>query len=102
MDQKKDELRPKAPPGSVKPGLKPTTSSPSPAKGDKPAKTRKPIPPWARISFYILRLLLVPVLCVAALIVGVVVGYSYIGGRESSDVWQLETWKHLFNLVFGN
>jgi hypothetical protein len=46
--------------------------------------------------------MLVPMLCVAALIVGVVFGYVYIGGRDSADVWNLETWKHLFELVFAN
>ncbi|PYI51155.1 DNA-directed RNA polymerase subunit beta [Paenibacillus flagellatus] len=58
-------------------------------------------PRWAKIVLRVLRALLIPFLCLVALIVGLWIGYSYIGGRSAADVWQWSTWKHLFDLVFA-
>ncbi|MDF2669105.1 MAG: DNA-directed polymerase subunit beta [Paenibacillus sp.] len=80
----------KATPPATEPSAKPSASP------------RKPMPLWVRIPLRIMRILLVPFLCVAALIGGVVIGYVYMGGRDSADVWDIETWKHLFELVFAN
>lgn len=49
-----------------------------------------------------LRFLLVPALCLAGLAVGLVIGYVYIGEQPMEDVWNLETWKHIFDLVFAD
>ena len=65
------------------------------------AKRRSRLPRWARITLKILRLLLVPALCVIALIGGLIVGYVYIGDQDMSDVWKFETWKHVFDLMFA-
>lgn len=70
------------------------------SKGKKKGKRSK-LPRWARITLRILRLLLVPILCVAALIGGLILGYVYIGDQEMSEVWKIDTWKHVFDLMFG-
>jgi len=58
------------------------------------------MPAWLRIILKILRFFLVPALCVAALFIGLSIGYSTIGGGSASDVFKVDTWMHLYNLVF--
>lgn len=48
------------------------------------------------------RWFLIPVLCIIALVVGLIIGYSYLGDEEAADVFQLETWKHLLDLIFAD
>jgi hypothetical protein len=52
------------------------------------------------ITYRIFRILFIPALCLAALVVGLTIGYSTIGGGDASDVFKFETWKHLYDLVF--
>lgn len=59
-------------------------------------------PRWQKIALRTLRALLIPFLCVVALFVGLWVGYAYIGGKSTTDVWIWSTWKHLFDLVFSS
>jgi len=56
---------------------------------------------WVRIVLAILRFLLVPFLCLVALYIGFVIGYVRLGGQTYSDIFKLETWKHIFDLVFS-
>ena len=67
--------------------------------------TQKPsswvMPTWLRIILSIIRFLLIPALCLAALFVGLTIGYATIGGGEASDVFKFDTWKHLYDLVFA-
>lgn len=65
-------------------------------KKKAPKRTRR----WLSWILSIFRFLLVPALCAAAIVVGLYVGYSVIGERESSDIWIIETWKHVYDLVF--
>jgi hypothetical protein len=75
-------------------------SSPSnPSKASKKKKPKKKL--WVRIILRTLRLCLVPFLCLVALYVGLVIGYVRIGGQPYSDIFQLETWKHLYELVYS-
>lgn len=66
----------------------------------------KPTPkgrPWYRKLkpvLRLLRILLVPILCVAALFAGLIIGYVYVGKQPLEDVWSIETWRHLFDLMF--
>lgn len=82
---------------NTQPAPKPPTTA---SKGKKKRKQSK-LPRWARITLRILRLLLVPILCVVALISGLILGYVYIGDQEMSEVWKIDTWKHVFDLMFG-
>ena len=59
------------------------------------------MPTWLRIILRILRYLLIPALCFIALMFGLTIGYATLGGGEASDVFQIETWRHLYNLVFA-
>lgn len=71
--------------------------------GSKPKKVIKKksrLPKWARIILKILRVILVPVLCVMAILGGMIIGYVYIGEQEMSDVFKIDTWRHLYDLVF--
>jgi len=54
-----------------------------------------------RVLLLILRGLAVPVLCVAGLIAGLVIGYSYVGNQPVEEVFSLKTWKHLIDLIFA-
>lgn len=62
------------------------------------------LPPGVTRTLYILyrifRILFIPALCLAALAIGLTIGYSTIGGGSAGDVFKLDTWKHLYNLVF--
>jgi hypothetical protein len=39
---------------------------------------------------------------VISVIIGLVVGYSVIGEGKTVDVFDVKTWKHVFDLVFKN
>lgn len=54
-----------------------------------------------KVFLRVLRILLVPILCIAALYVGLMIGYVYIGGQDAAEVMQWNTWKHLYDLVFS-
>jgi hypothetical protein len=72
------------------------------SKPTKPAKKpRKRKKLWVRIILFTLRLLLVPVLCLCALYVGLVIGYVRIGQQPYSDIFDMATWKHLYELVYS-
>ncbi|XID91125.1 DNA-directed RNA polymerase subunit beta [Paenibacillaceae bacterium WGS1546] len=55
----------------------------------------------ARIVWMSIKILIIPVLCVAALIVGLAIGFSVLGDRPVSEVFDIHTWKHMYDLVFA-
>jgi len=55
----------------------------------------------ARIVWVSIKILIIPVLCIAALIVGLAIGFSVLGDRPVSEVFDLDTWKHMYDLVFA-
>jgi len=55
----------------------------------------------ARIIWMSIKLLIIPVLCIAALIVGLAIGYTVLGDGSMSDVFDSRTWKHMYDLVFA-
>jgi hypothetical protein len=71
-------------------------------KEPKKSKRSRSIPSWLRTMFRSTRYLIIPVLCLAAIVVGLYIGYSVVGDGEGADVWKLETWKHLIDLVFAD
>jgi len=48
-----------------------------------------------------LRVVLVLVLIVVAAILGTMVGYSVIGEGKAMDVFKIETWQHIFDIMNG-
>lgn len=49
-----------------------------------------------------IKVLIVPVLCVAALLVGLAIGYVVLGKGELADVFDMHTWRHMYDLVFAD
>ncbi|MBO9598996.1 MAG: DNA-directed RNA polymerase subunit beta [Cohnella sp.] len=47
------------------------------------------------------KLLIIPIVCIAALILGLAIGYVVLGDRPLSEVFDAGTWKHMFDLVFA-
>jgi hypothetical protein len=67
--------------------------------GEKPRKQR----PFAlRALLWTLRAAIVPILLIAALIGGLYVGYVVLGKAPEDDVWEIETWKHMYDLIFSD
>jgi hypothetical protein len=73
------------------------------------ASTRPTSPPHnsagrtaGRILWMTVKLLIVPVLCVVALVFGLAVGYAVLGGKPVSEVLDWNTWKHMYDLVFAD
>nr|AYQ75712.1 DNA-directed RNA polymerase subunit beta [Cohnella candidum] len=54
-----------------------------------------------RILWITFKMLIIPILCVLALILGAAVGYAVLGGKPVSEVFQVDTWKHMYDLVFA-
>lgn len=50
----------------------------------------------------VLKKLRLPLIFLGALIVGLWIGYSGIGGQPTLDIFRISTWKHLFDLVFAD
>jgi hypothetical protein len=49
---------------------------------------------WIRILWY-------PALLVVSLFAGLIIGHSVIADQPVSDVFNIEVWQHLFNLIYG-
>lgn len=62
------------------------------AKGEK-TKLRK-FPLWLRVILFILAVLVV-------IVIGVLIGYSVLGGGSAADVFKVETWTHIFDIMNG-
>jgi hypothetical protein len=73
-----------------------TEDKKTPAPNPKPAPKRK-----RRRIFVILQWVIIPLICIAALGIGLLIGYVYIGKRPMGEVYEIETWRHLYDLVFA-
>ncbi|HEY4430500.1 MAG TPA: DNA-directed RNA polymerase subunit beta [Paenibacillus sp.] len=69
---------------------------PEDKKKDKKEPKRRRTSKWKLIQW-----VLIPLLLVAALGGGLVIGYVVLGKKEFSDVLQWSTWKHVYDLVFA-
>lgn len=94
---------------SITESIAPKAKTPSAPKATRASKTtrapkapksRKKLPKWARITLKISKYLIVPVLCIFAILGGMIIGYVTIGKQDLSDVFQFDTWRHLYDLVF--
>lgn len=54
-----------------------------------------------RILWVSFKVLIIPMLCIAALIVGLAIGYVVLGDKPLSDVFDWSTWQHMYDLVFA-
>jgi hypothetical protein len=55
----------------------------------------------ARVIWTSIKILIIPILCIVALIVGLAIGYVILGDQPLSDVFDARTWKHMYDLVFA-
>ncbi|MEK3719096.1 DNA-directed RNA polymerase subunit beta [Paenibacillus sp. FSL H8-0034] len=71
--------------------------APAPAPKKK-AKVRKKRRRWVVLA---LQWIGIPLLCIVALGIGLVIGYVYIGKQPMDEVYEFDTWRHLYDLVFA-
>ncbi|AGA59846.1 Putative DNA-directed RNA polymerase subunit beta [Thermobacillus xylanilyticus] len=85
----------------VRPAGESGTGAKRPSEGGsgKPGKPRRH--PAVRALLRTLRAAIVPLLLIAALIAGLYIGYTKLGGGSPDDVWNWETWKHMYDLIFA-
>lgn len=68
-------------------------------KEQQKAEKRKNKKPRRRIFPIWLRIIVVLLLCAIALASGAMVGYGIIGNGNPSDVFDMDTWRHIINIV---
>lgn len=54
-----------------------------------------------RFLLWLLRKSVVPSLSVIAIVGGMYIGYVIVGKRPASEVFDLATWKHMYDLIFS-
>ncbi len=54
--------------------------------------------PWFAVAG---KLLLIPLLLFLSLVIGLVIGYSVIGKQPVSEVFSIQTYKHMYDLIFA-
>lgn len=68
-------------------------------KAKRKAEKKKNKKPRRRAFPIWLRIIVVLLLCVGALVLGAVVGYGVIGNGKPSDAFEMETWRHVLDIV---
>lgn len=43
----------------------------------------------------------IPMLFLVCLYIGLYIGYVKLGKQPAGDIWNLETWRHMYDLVFA-
>lgn len=78
------------------------TDSKAVKKGNKPGKKKNASSPtWKKVVFSICKWSAIPLMCVIALCIGLVLGYVYLGDRPVEEVYKLDTWRHIYDLIFS-
>ncbi|GLI08673.1 hypothetical protein YDYSG_47050 [Paenibacillus tyrfis] len=57
---------------------------------------------WKKAVFTFLKWTWIPFTGIVALLVGLAVGYVYIGKQDIHEVLNLNTWRHAFDLIFAD
>ncbi len=70
------------------------------SKGQTSARKKRH--PALRALLWTLRKSIVPILCVLALLCGMYIGYAKLGHRPGEEVFDVATWKHMYDLVFAD
>ncbi|GAA4720915.1 DNA-directed RNA polymerase subunit beta [Brevibacillus fulvus] len=65
------------------------------ARERKPTRTNRT---WAAV---IARLLIIPFLLFFSLLIGLIIGYGVLGDQPVSEVFNLNTYKHMYDLIFS-
>ncbi|MED4600724.1 DNA-directed RNA polymerase subunit beta [Paenibacillus validus] len=69
---------------------------------DNRQKATPPTKRWKKIVIGLIRWTWIPIVCVVTLFIGLSIGYVYIGKQPMSEVFDLATWRHLFDLIFAS
>ncbi|NBD26742.1 DNA-directed RNA polymerase subunit beta [Paenibacillus glycinis] len=80
-------------------GKRPTRES-SAAK--EKTNVRKKRHPAVRALRWTLLKSIVPILCVLAILGGMYIGYAVVGKQPGGDILKIETWKHMYDLIFAD
>lgn len=67
----------------------------------KTKKAKVQLKKWKRVLFLTCKWLGIPFLCVVGLGAGMVIGYVYLGKRPMNEVYEFDTWRHIYDLVFS-
>ena len=94
------EAAPRRPVGPQEAAGKRPPDGKTPA-GEPGKPRRRRLHPVVLALLWALRLTIMPLLCIAALIAGLYIGYTKLGGGSAEDVWNLETWLHMLDLIFA-
>jgi DNA-directed RNA polymerase subunit beta. len=97
MTEERAVLTRSAPKNQEKPPAEEARKAGSDGKSEKKQRSK-----GARITFWILRKSIVPVIMVIMLIAGLYVGYVVVGKQPGSDVFEWSTWQHMYDLVFSD
>ncbi|WP_235941522.1 DNA-directed RNA polymerase subunit beta [Paenibacillus puerhi] len=69
---------------------------------DNRKKAKPATKTWVKVIKAIIRWTWIPIASLAALFIGLSIGYVYIGKQPLDEVFELNTWRHLFDLIFAN
>ncbi len=69
----------------------------SPTNGNTIGKTKPKKKKLNKFTFILLFIVFIFV----SFILGAMIGYGVIGKGEAFDVFKLDTWTHMYNLIFG-
>jgi len=70
--------------------------TPSQSSGKKPRRRRK-----RSVWLKLFQFTIVPILLLCSIVAGLYVGYSVLGKQAGGEAFQMETWKHLYDLMFS-
>ncbi|WP_042170149.1 DNA-directed RNA polymerase subunit beta [Paenibacillus gorillae] len=65
-------------------------------------KQRKQRSTGARITLWLLRKSIVPIIMVIMLVAGLYIGYTVLGKQPGDEVFSWGTWQHMYDLVFSD
>ncbi|MFB6364620.1 DNA-directed RNA polymerase subunit beta [Paenibacillus elgii] len=63
-----------------------------------PAESKR----WKKAVFAFLKWTWIPFTGIVALLVGLAIGYVYIGKQDFQEIFNLNTWRHAFDLIFAD
>lgn len=78
-----------------------TTVDQESAVENKEGKTKKKRRKRKRVFPIWLRIVVVLVLCAVALVGGLMIGYGIIGDGNATEALEMETWRHILDLIEG-
>lgn len=76
------------------------TNSPNEDHGERSRSSRRKAKKEEKSFPWVYKALMVVIMLFVSLFIGLFVGYSVVGNGESPEAFSLDTYKHLYDLVF--